>query len=47
MIKFIVSLVVIVVIDIVGYVIKVRRNKSFSEHPLRMYPFAWYFWVNN
>jgi hypothetical protein len=35
-----------VVIDNIGYILKIRRSESFQKYHLRRIPFLWIFWAD-
>jgi hypothetical protein len=38
------TVVLLIIIDVIGYIIKVKSDKSFSEFKLKHIPFIWFFW---
>ena len=39
-----ITVAILTIVDVVGYIIKVKRDESFSEFKLRHIPFIWFFW---
>tara|TARA_R110000823_G_scaffold77454_1_gene176921 strand:+ start:385 stop:519 length:135 start_codon:yes stop_codon:yes gene_type:complete len=42
--EIVITVALLLIVDVVGYILKIESDKSFKEFKLRHIPFIWFFW---